>query len=204
MTRVAQRKPKASAPSSRAYDPAFARAIVRSSLYFVPGAFVSTVVMGALVALELTLISSAYRILVAAGAMLAVFHVSYAVNTAMQFRIAIVDFDRCVRGVHPHRFTPEYMAKAIHSVKSGKRRPVSPIARLLIVGTPFFSVASWAIGEIFALHAKEIHEHVANLSESEHRINRFLRTDREGRTLVRTSKDVVIRQAGTVHALGAT
>lgn len=204
MTRVAKRRPRASAPFSRAYDPDFARAIVRSSLYFVPGAFVSTVVMVALVALELTLLSSDYRLLVAAGAILAVFHASYAVNTAMQFRIAIVDFDRCMRGVTPRRFTPEYMGQAIHSVQSGKLRRISPVAHLLIVGTPFFSVASWAIGEIFALHRKEVREHIANLSEREHRIHRLLRNSGEERTLVRTSKDVVIGTARNVYALGTT
>jgi hypothetical protein len=184
------------------HNPEYARKILWSSARFVPGVLFSTIITVVLLALEtLLVLHGGSRVAVIVGLGLTVFHASYVVNTAMQAKIALSDLDRCLRGRPPVRLTPDLMARALRAARP-RRSNLGLISKILTIGTPFFPIAAWAVGEIIELTAPEIREQLANLSEDDHRRKDTKRSKAVERAVVRTSNRIVLSNARTVLAPG--
>ena len=181
------------------HDPEYAARILRSSLLFVPGVILSTIITMGLIGLEVVLIRQPSHGWVGVGLFLALFHASYIVNTMMQARIAVADLDRCLRGYPPRRLTPEIMARSLRHARDS-RTHVEIIPMILTIGTPFFPIAAWAIGEIIALTRPEVLQKIADLSEDEHRL--IKPTGRARSAVVSASREIVLGQASRTVLAG--
>ena len=158
-----------------------------------PATVISTVFTVALVTFEVILLSTNVGVLRFGAYLLILVHGAFAVNTLMQARVGVRDYLRCLRGWEPKYLTPERMARSARST-----RRVSWIGMLFTISTPFFPLAMWAVFEVMAFQVDTVRQHVADISEAQHRVrdhsadSDFVPSDQQ---VLRASRAVVLGQA---------
>jgi hypothetical protein len=160
-----------------------------------PVVAVSTVLTAVLVTVEVILLASPVPALRVVAYLLICVHGAFAFNMLLQSRNGLRDYWRVLRGREPRLLTAPRMAQARRSsARLGK------VSLFLMVANPFFPIALWTVVQVLALQVDTVSQHVADLSEEEHRIRKRRGDGPEcapisDRESIKASRAVVLGQA---------